>query len=429
MERLIIRGGNKLRGMVMISGAKNAALPILAGSILAGDEVVITSVPDLDDVKSMLELLQALGAKVKRSGSKVVINPAKVEKDEAPYNLIRKMRASFLVAGPLLAKLNSVRIPLPGGCAIGSRPVDLHLKGFLAMGATITQESGVIQMDALGGLRGARIYLDVPSVGATENLLMAASLAMGETVIENAAREPEVVDLANFLNNMGAKIRGAGTSVIKIDGVSGLSGISYPVIPDRIEAGTYMIACAVAGGDITLQNVVPEHLTAVIAKLTEVGVTIEDLGGGLRVLSDKRPYCTDVTTTPYPGFPTDLQPQMMTLLSIASGTSVITETIFEGRFMHVAELNRMGADLRIENRSVIIEGVRRLSGAHVRMPDLRAGAALVLAGIAANGETEIQDIYHLDRGYEAMDRKLAGLGADIARVYDEAQQEPIAQVL
>ncbi|HHY47805.1 MAG TPA: UDP-N-acetylglucosamine 1-carboxyvinyltransferase [Firmicutes bacterium] len=429
MDTILVRGGRRLHGKVSISGAKNAALPIMAASLLSDGEVVLSNIPDLDDVSTMCDVLEALGVRVRRAGSRLLFRADNLEENEAPYPLIRKMRASFLVAGPLLARLGAVRIPLPGGCAIGLRPIDLHLKGFMAMGAEIRQDGGVIEAVAPRGLHGARVYLDVPSVGATENILMASCFASGETIIENAAREPEVVDLANFLVRMGADIRGAGTSAIRVTGVSRLSGVAYEIIPDRIEAGTYMIACAIAGGDVFIRNAVPEHIRAIAAKLAEVGVRVIEADGGVRVIADKRPAPTDITTTAYPGFPTDLQPQMMALLSVAAGTSVITETVFEGRFMHVAELKRMGARIRTENQTAIIEGVGELSGARVRVPDLRAGAALVLAGLRAEGETEISDVHHIDRGYESIEAKLRAIGADIERVSDGVSVSRIAQVL
>ncbi|MGI6575451.1 MAG: UDP-N-acetylglucosamine 1-carboxyvinyltransferase [bacterium] len=419
MAKIIIEGGTPLQGTVTISGAKNAVLPIIAASLLAGSESNISGIPDLEDVRSICLVLEALGAQLEHTeGTGVTVRPGDLVSYEPPYELVRKMRASFLVMGPLLARLGKAKVSLPGGCAIGTRPVDLHLKGFEALGAKITTEHGAVQAEAKR-LKGARIYLDFPSVGATENIMMAATLAQGETYIENAAEEPEVVDLANYLNIMGAKIKGAGTKIIRIKGVKELQGTNYTVIPDRIEAGTYMVAAAISRGDVLLQNVIIDHLKPIIAKLQEIGIKVREENGGLRVRMLKRPQATDIKTLPYPGFPTDMQPQLMALLALAKGTSVISETVFENRFMHVAELKRMGANIRIEGCSAVIEGVNKLTAAPVRVTDLRAGAALILAGLAAEGITEIGDVYHIDRGYVNLEQKLSALGACISRVDDD----------
>jgi UDP-N-acetylglucosamine 1-carboxyvinyltransferase len=368
----------------------------------------------------MENMLRVLGVEIKYNSKSGVINlsaPGQLE-HEAPYELVCKMRASFLVMGPLLARLGKVHVPLPGGCAIGSRPVDLHLKGFTALGAEIVQEHGFVSAKAKK-LVGAKIYLDFPSVGATENIMMAATMAEGTTVIENSAVEPEIVDLANFLNSAGAQIRGAGTGTIRINGVKHINGTDHTVIPDRIEAGTFMIAAGVTGGDITVTNVVVDHLKSLIAKLKEVNLLVDEEGEGIRVIGEGRKLkAADVKTLPYPGFPTDMQAQFMSLLAISEGTSIVTETLYENRFMHVGELKRMGADIKIESRSAVIEGVRELTGAQVKATDLRAGAALVLAGLRARGSTEIGDIYHIERGYCEFDTKLKSLGAKITRVDD-----------
>ncbi len=416
MTKIVVETSPPLKGTVRISGAKNAVLPIIAASLLASDKCVLDEIPMLDDVEVMCEVLASLGADIKRiSRSRVEINSKSIDNHEAPYDLVRRMRASFLVMGPLLARMGKARISLPGGCAIGTRPIDLHLKGFRAMGAEITLGYGYIEAKA-GRLKGDRIYLDFPSVGATENIVMAAALAEGKTVIENAAEEPEIVDLANFINKMGGRIKGAGTDTIRIEGVKSLGGASHAVIPDRIEAGTFMIAGAITGGDIIVDNIVKCHLMPIMAKLKEAGVTVEDAGSGVRVChSGKRVNSVDIKTLPYPGFPTDMQAQMMALMSIAKGTSVIIETVFDNRYMHVNELRRMGASIKIDGRSAVVQGVPELTGARVRATDLRAGAALVLAGLIAQGKTEIYDIHHLDRGYTDLDKKMQSLGAKIHR--------------
>lgn len=414
MSSFIIEGGKRLKGTIKISSAKNAVLPVIAASLLTEADCVVEDAPDLEDVKVMKEVLTALGAKVVGEGNSIKIGAGHFDSFEAPYDLVRKMRASFLVMGPLLARKGKARISLPGGCAIGSRPIDLHLKGFASLGADIELGHGFVEARC-EKLRGATIYLDFPSVGATENIMMAAVLAEGQTVIENAAKEPEIIDLANFLNAMGARIRGAGTDLIKIDGVKDLKGLSYTVIPDRIETGTYLVAGAITGGDLLLENVVSEHLKPVIAKLIECGVKITEEPEGLRVIGDGRPLPSDVKTLPYPGFPTDMQAQIMSFLSLAKGTSMVIETVFENRFMHVEELKRMGAKIKIEGRSAVIEGVEKLSGAPVKATDLRAGAALILAGLAAEGTTTVMNAYHVERGYEDIVGKLSSVGASIKK--------------
>ena len=483
MERLIIKGGRRLTGTVKISGAKNAVLPIIAATLLGQDkETCLDEVPNLEDVKTISEVLKTLGVKVNHEIDKhqLHVDASKIENVIAPYDLVRKMRASFLIMGPLLARHGAAKISLPGGCAIGTRPIDLHLKGFAALGAKIDIGHGDITASAPNGLTGARIYLDFPSVGATENILMAACMAKGQTILENPAQEPEIVDLANYLNIMGAKIRGAGTNVIKIEGVEKLIARDYAIIPDRIEAGTYMIAAAMTHGDIYVENAISEHLKPVIAKLKEAGVTvIEDVEGirvsntderllpildalknsgvavieninyfefpktalndsekisvcfenlkqsgveifetadTFKILNKKRPRSVDIKTLPYPGFPTDAQAQFMALLTISEGTGIVTETVFENRMMHVDELRRMGAQIKVDGRTAVVEGVEKLNGCQVKATDLRAGAAMVLAGLVAEGETIISYIHHIDRGYDKLVEKLVNLGADIQRV-------------
>ncbi len=417
MERLIVSGGNRLSGSIKISGAKNAVLPIIAASLLGTTTSRLEEIPALEDVGTISDVLGYLGVGVsKEEAGTLVVDSSNLNCCEAPYELVRKMRASFLVMGPLLARAGQARISLPGGCAIGTRPIDLHLKGFEALGAEIVLGHGYIEARTKQRLKGARIYLDFPSVGATENIMMAASLAEGQTILENPAEEPEIVDLANYLNAMGARIRGAGTNVIRIEGVKELKGTTHAVIPDRIEAGTYMVAAAITGGDVWLENALSEHLKPVTAKLKEAGVAIEEKIDGVRVRGKANVKSVDVKTLPYPGFPTDMQSQFMALMTVANGTSVITETVFENRFMHVDELKRMGASIKIEGRSAIVEGVPNLTGCPVKATDLRAGAALVLAGLVAEGKTEISCIHHIDRGYEDIVGKLTSLGADIVRV-------------
>lgn len=418
MEKLIVRGGNRLVGAVKTSGAKNAVLPIIAASILGTTPSHLDEVPMLEDVHTISEVLKCLGLKVKFNPEANVldIDSTDITSFEAPYELVRTMRASFLVMGPLLARIGKARISMPGGCAIGARPIDIHLKGFEALGVKIEQGHGYIEASAPDGLKGTGIYFDFPSVGATENIMMAASLAEGTTILENAAEEPEIVDLANYLNKMGAKIRGAGTDTIRIEGVKELHGADYTIIPDRIEAGTYMIAAAMTGGDVVVENVLPEHQKPLIAKLREAGAVVEEDVDKVRVIGQGLLKAVAVKTLPYPGFPTDMQAQMMAMMVIAEGRSKVTETVFENRFMHVVELNRMGAQISTEGRSAVIDGPCKLTGCDVRATDLRAGAAMILAGLVAEGTTRIGDLHHIDRGYENIVAKLKKLGADIERV-------------
>lgn len=418
MEKLIVKGGNRLVGAVKTSGAKNAVLPIIAASILGTTPSHLDEVPMLEDVHTISEVLKCLGLAVECSPEKNVldIDSTEITSYEAPYELVRAMRASFLVMGPLLARIGKARISMPGGCAIGARPIDIHLKGFEALGVKIEQGHGYIEASAPEGLKGTSIYFDFPSVGATENIMMAASLAEGTTILENAAEEPEIVDLANYLNKMGAKIRGAGTDTIRIEGVEKLHGADYTIIPDRIEAGTYMIAAAMTGGDIVVENVLPEHQKPLIAKLREAGAVVEEDIDKVRVIGKNPLKAVSIKTLPYPGFPTDMQAQMMAMMVIAEGRSKVTETVFENRFMHVVELNRMGAQISTEGRSAVIDGPCKLTGCDVRATDLRAGAAMILAGLVAEGTTRIGDLHHIDRGYENIVAKLKNLGADIERV-------------
>lgn len=405
-----------LKGNVRIGGAKNSALPILAASLLGTEDIILEDVPKLKDVEVICEVLSSLGAKIEILDKGIIkINSKDINNYETPYELMSKMRASFLVMGPLLTRLGKTKTSLPGGCAIGTRPIDLHLKGFKALGAKIDVDHGNIGAYA-DKLIGDRIYLDFPSVGATENIMMAAVMAEGETIIDNAAMEPEIVDLANFLNKLGADIKGAGTSSIRIKGVKELGGCTHSVIPDRIEAGTYMVAAAITKGDIVVENVITSHIKPIIAKLREAGCTIIENNDKVRVIGAEELKAVDVKTLPYPGFPTDMQAQFMSLMSVSKGTSVVIETVFENRFMHVDELKRMGADIKIDGRSAIIQGVDNLMSAPVKATDLRAGAALILAGLVADGTTEISDIYHIDRGYEDIEGKLTNLGAKIRRI-------------
>ncbi|MGE5390582.1 MAG: UDP-N-acetylglucosamine 1-carboxyvinyltransferase [Deltaproteobacteria bacterium] len=414
MDTLVIRGARSLQGQVKVSGSKNATLPIMAASLLSSGEVTLSGVPDLDDITVMAEVLRMLGAKVYRDEDAMVINARTISSIEVPESITRRMRASNLVMGALLARFAQARVAYPGGCAIGSRPMDLHLKGFRNLGYEIDEEYGFMEGKA-GKLAGNEILLDFPSVGATENIMMAASLTPGVTIIRNAAREPEIVDLQNFLNRMGARIRGAGLDTIRIEGVRALDGVEHTVIPDRIEAGTFMAAAAISRGDVWLDNVVPEHIQPLIAKLREIGMEISTWSSGIRIIGNDNLRPTDLKTMPYPGFPTDMQAQMMTLLATVSGTSVIVETIFENRFMHVQELRRMGADIKIEGRVAIVKGGRKLQGSAVEATDLRAGAALILAGLYAEGETTISRVEHIDRGYDKIHQKLLEIGADIVR--------------
>lgn len=416
MAKIIVEKSEPLKGNIKVSGAKNAVLPILAASILSEGKCVLEDIPGLRDVEVMTEVIKSLGAQVDyRSDDVLEIFTPEISNCEAPYELIQKMRASFYVMGPLLARTGRAKISMPGGCAIGARPIDLHLKGFSALGAEIELGHGYVEARA-EKLVGATIYLDFPSVGATENIMMAATLAEGMTVIENAAEEPEIIDLANFLNKMGANVKGAGTDTIRITGVERLDGTVHTVIPDRIEAGTYMVAAAISKGDVVVENVVPSHLKPMIAKLRECGVEITEGDDTLRVNATGALTAVDITTLPYPGFPTDLQAQFMALLTTCEGTGIVVETVFENRFMHVSELNRMGANIKIEGHSAIVQGSSQLQGAKVKATDLRAGAALIIAGLVAEGETEIGDIYHIDRGYFNIEEKLRNIGVKIRRV-------------
>ncbi|MBR7163735.1 MAG: UDP-N-acetylglucosamine 1-carboxyvinyltransferase [Clostridia bacterium] len=415
MEKFVICGGKPLCGTVSASGAKNAALPILAASILADGIVTLYNIPRLSDVFSMCDILISLGCDLTFSDGEIItVNTKGLKNSEVSYQLAGRLRGSFLIMGPLLAKTGYVSISMPGGCPIGARPIDLHLKGLSALGAEIENRRGSVVAKAKK-LSGAKIYLDFPSVGATENIMSAAALAEGTTVIENAAVEPEIVDLANFLCAMGAKISGAGTDTVKIEGVSALSPVQYSVISDRIEAGTYLVAAAATGGDVTVKNILPDYVKPLTAKMTEMGISVEIGEGSIRVNHRKPYHSVDVKTLPFPGFPTDMQAQMTTLLSLSEGIGIITETIFENRFMHASELARMGANIKVTGRSAVVEGKKALTGAKVKATDLRAGAALVIAGLAARGDTEISDIYHIDRGYMDMADKLRQLGAEIYR--------------
>jgi len=419
VEKIIVTGGQKLQGKVRVEGAKNAVLPILAAALLASEgENVIKEVPNLADVFTINEVLKSLNAAVTYipEDNAVYIDATKELSSEAQFEYVSKMRASILVMGSLLARNGYARVALPGGCAIGSRPIELHLKGFEAMGARISFGHGYVEAKVNGRLKGANVYLDFPSVGATENIMTAASLAQGTTVIENAAKEPEIVDLANFINSMGGRVIGAGTNTIRIEGVETLYGTEHHIIPDRIEAGTFMVAAAITKGDVTIENAVPEHMTALIAKMREMGVEIIELDEGIRVRVPDKLKAVDIKTMPHPGFPTDMQSQMMALMLTAEGTSIITETVFENRFMHVEEFRRMNAGAKIEGRSVFIEGPVNLQGAEVMATDLRAAAALILAGLVSEGVTRVTKLHHLDRGYVEFHEKLAALGANIERV-------------
>ncbi|AFU15946.1 UDP-N-acetylglucosamine 1-carboxyvinyltransferase 1 [Bacillus cereus Rock3-29] len=406
-----------------VEGAKNAVLPIIAAALLASDgKNVLSEVPVLSDVYTINEVLRHLNAEVVFENNQVTIDASKELNIEAPFEYVRKMRASVQVMGPLLARNGRARIALPGGCAIGSRPIDQHLKGFEAMGAKVQVGNGFVEAYVEGELKGAKIYLDFPSVGATENIMSAATLAKGTTILENAAKEPEIVDLANFLNAMGAKVRGAGTGTIRIEGVEKLYGGNHSIIPDRIEAGTFMVAAAITGGDILIENAVPEHLRSITAKMEEMGVKIIEENEGVRVIGPDKLKAVDIKTMPHPGFPTDMQSQMMALLLQADGTSMITETVFENRFMHVEEFRRMNADIKIEGRSVIMNGPNSLQGAEVGATDLRAAAALILAGLVSEGYTRVTELKHLDRGYVDFHKKLAALGATIERVNEKVEE-------
>lgn len=415
MGKFIIEGGVPLKGKVRISGAKNSALPLMAACLLTEGRCQLKNVPQLVDIITMKKVLEGLGSVIERENGGLKIDCTSLSNYEAPYELVRMMRASILVLGPLLARLGRARVSLPGGCAIGRRPVDLHLKGLVQMGARIEVREGYIEAYAKRGLKGDNIYLDLPSVGATENIMLAASLARGVTVIEGASRAPEIIELATFLRKMGAKIEGVGTDSIRVEGVRELHPASYSIIPDRIEAGTLLIAGAITGGEVVLKEILPHHLGIVLAKLREMGMEIEVKDDQIRILGNN-PHPVKIKTLPYPGFPTDLQPQMTSLACLAQGTSIITETVFEDRFAHIAELQRMGAQIERKGQMVIVKGVPFLEGTIVKASDIRGGAALVLAGLAARGVTQICDIHHIDRGYERLEEKLSRLGARIKRV-------------
>ncbi|NLN14403.1 MAG: UDP-N-acetylglucosamine 1-carboxyvinyltransferase [Tissierellia bacterium] len=415
MEIIVVEKSPPLKGKIRVNGAKNSALPILAASLLGTEDIILEDVPKIKDVEIMCEVLRTLGAKVEILDEGIIkINAKNLDNYVTPYNLMNKMRASLLVMGPILARLGKAVCSQPGGCAIGTRPIDLHLKGFKALGAGVETEFGNINAHT-DKLVGNKIYLDFPSVGATENIMMAATMAEGVTIIDNAAMEPEIVDLQNFLNKLGADIKGAGTSTIKIKGVKKLGGASHQIIPDRIEAGTFMVGAAITGGDVIVDNVITSHIKPVIAKLREVGVEVIENADSVRVIGTDKLKAIDVKTLPYPGFPTDMAAQFMALLTICEGSSVVIETVFENRFMHVDELKRMGADIKIDGKSAIVRGVDHLTGAPVKASDLRAGAALILAGMAADGTTEIENIHHIDRGYVDIEARLRSLGARVYR--------------
>lgn len=421
MDKIVIKGGNKLTGEVKVEGAKNAVLPILTASLLASDKPSkLVNVPALSDVETINNVLTTLNADVtyKKDENAVVVDATKTLNEEAPYEYVSKMRASILVMGPLLARLGHAIVALPGGCAIGSRPIEQHIKGFEALGAEIHLENGNIYANAKDGLKGTSIHLDFPSVGATQNIIMAASLAKGKTLIENAAKEPEIVDLANYINEMGGRITGAGTDTITINGVESLHGVEHAIIPDRIEAGTLLIAGAITRGDIFVRGAIKEHMASLVYKLEEMGVELDYQEDGIRVRAEGELQPVDIKTLPHPGFPTDMQSQMMALLLTANGHKVVTETVFENRFMHVAEFKRMNANINAEGRSAKLEGKSQLQGAQVKATDLRAAAALILAGLVADGKTSVTELTHLDRGYVDLHGKLKQLGADIERIND-----------
>lgn len=421
MDKIVIKGGNKLTGEVKVEGAKNAVLPILTASLLASDKPSkLVNVPALSDVETINNVLTTLNADVtyKKDENAVVVDATKTLNEEAPYEYVSKMRASILVMGPLLARLGHAIVALPGGCAIGSRPIEQHIKGFEALGAEIHLENGNIYANAKDGLKGTSIHLDFPSVGATQNIIMAASLAKGKTLIENAAKEPEIVDLANYINEMGGRITGAGTDTITINGVESLHGVEHAIIPDRIEAGTLLIAGAITRGDIFVRDAIKEHMASLVYKLEEMGVELDYQEDGIRVRAEGELQPVDIKTLPHPGFPTDMQSQMMALLLTANGHKVVTETVFENRFMHVAEFRRMNANINVEGRSAKLEGKSQLQGAQVKATDLRAAAALILAGLVADGKTSVTELTHLDRGYVDLHGKLKQLGADIERIND-----------
>ncbi|GBU67667.1 UDP-N-acetylglucosamine 1-carboxyvinyltransferase [Staphylococcus aureus] len=421
MDKIVIKGGNKLTGEVKVEGAKNAVLPILTASLLASDKPSkLVNVPALSDVETINNVLTTLNADVtyKKDENAVVVDATKTLNEEAPYEYVSKMRASILVMGPLLARLGHAIVALPGGCAIGSRPIEQHIKGFEALGAEIHLENGNIYANAKDGLKGTSIHLDFPSVGATQNIIMAASLAKGKTLIENAAKEPEIVDLANYINEMGGRITGAGTDTITINGVESLHGVEHAIIPDRIEAGTLLIAGAITRGDIFVRGAIKEHMASLVYKLEEMGVELDYQEDGIRVRAEGELQPVDIKTLPHPGFPTDMQSQMMALLLTANGHKVVTETVFENRFMHVAEFKRMNANINVEGHSAKLEGKSQLQGAQVKATDLRAAAALILAGLVADGKTSVTELTHLDRGYVDLHGKLKQLGADIERIND-----------
>ncbi|RNC28872.1 MAG: UDP-N-acetylglucosamine 1-carboxyvinyltransferase 1 [Candidatus Dichloromethanomonas elyunquensis] len=415
MKKFLVTGGKELQGKVDVSGAKNAILPIIAACLLTQDKVVLEEAPDLLDVQVMSQVIESLGGKVKRTGKKLHISIKEIGSIETPFDLISKMRASIFIMGPMLARMGKVRISHPGGCAIGSRPINWHLKGLESLGAQVRMDHGFLDVTA-PRLKGARIYLDFPSVGATENIMMAAAYAEGNTIIENAAQEPEIVDLANFINEMGGKVRGAGTNIVYIEGVKEFHGTVHTVIPDRIEAGTFILMAAACGGEVLVRNVIPAHLKSLLAKLAEAGVIYREEDDGIRIIGKGCYNAVDIKTQVHPGFPTDLQAPILAMLTRAKGTAVITETVFENRFMHVDELKRMGADIKIEGRSAIVQGIENMHAATVVASDLRAGASLILAALTANGTSEIREIHHIERGYENLDQKLRGLGAEITKV-------------
>ena len=420
MDSILVRGGRRLQGEVVVSGSKNSALPVLISSLLTAEPCFYQNIPDLKDIYTTLRLLTRLGVKSKRESpsgkpGQLILRADSITELKAPYDLVKTMRASFLVLGPLLSRFGQATVSTPGGCAIGTRPVNLHLKGLTQMGASIELVHGYVQARAKR-LYGTRIYLDLPSVGATENLMMAATLAKGTTVIENAAKEPEVTELASVLNKMGAKIDKAGSATVSIEGVDVLGGVSHCLIADRIEAGTYLVAAALTDGEVVVRGARSDHLDSFLMKLKETGVTVSDEGNAIKVKGSGRGKSVDIVTLPHPGFPTDLQAQMMALMAVADGVSVITENIFENRFMHAQELKRMGGNIRLEGKRAIVKGVESLSGATVMATDLRASVSLILAGLVAKGVTEILRVYHLDRGYEHIEQKLSGLGADIERL-------------
>ena len=421
MEQYVIKGGNPLVGEVEIGGAKNAALAILAAAIMTDETVLVENIPDVRDTNVLLQAIEGIGARVDRKDRHTVeINGSAIDALNVDNEYIKKIRASYYLLGALLGKYKKAEVPLPGGCNIGSRPIDQHLKGFRALGAAVKIEHGFVIAEAQN-LHGSHIYLDVVSVGATINIMMAASLAAGNTILENAAKEPHVVDVANFLNSMGANIKGAGTDVIRIQGVPKLHQTEYSIIPDQIEAGTFMFAAAATQGDVMVKNVIPKHLEATTAKLIEIGCEVEEFDDAVRVVSSKGLHHTHVKTLPYPGFPTDMQPQIAVALALSEGTSIVTESIFENRFKYVDELSRMGANIKVEGNTAIINGVSKYTGAHVSAPDLRAGAALVIAGLAAEGITIVDDIEYIERGYESFEEKLSSLGAMMEKVSSEKE--------